>query len=304
MEKIMLNGYKNQPFPVYQFEVVNPKAILILVHGVAECAQRYEYVANYLNTHQINVYVADHIAHGPDTKQESLGHWEKGDFDGCLKNVHTIYETMKKKYSNLPFYLLGHSMGSFMVQKYEYLYPKNFEGTILTGCAKADFVFHFGRVFSSFVALFNKKDKRIPLIDNIAFGNFNKKFKPNKTNCDWLCKDEKICQWYQDTPYTGFVGTAGFYKEFYKNVSKIPNKKFKHLLNEDYPLLLLGGKEDMVSNRGKRFLKLVKYYQKQTKDLTYHLLDNIRHELFNEPEKDEILKILSDWLNEKIKRYE
>ncbi len=60
----------------------------------------------------------------------------------------------------------------------------------------------------------------------------------------------------------------------------------------------------MVSNRGKRFLKLVKYYQKQTKDLTYHLLDNIRHELFNEPEKDEILKILSDWLNEKIKRYE
>jgi len=52
MEKIMLNGYKNQPFPVYQFEVVNPKAILILVHGVAECAQRYEYVANYLNTHQ------------------------------------------------------------------------------------------------------------------------------------------------------------------------------------------------------------------------------------------------------------
>lgn len=304
MEKIMLNGYKNQSFPVYQFEVENPKAILILVHGVAECAQRYEYVANYLNKHHINVYVADHIAHGPDTKQELLGHWEKGDFDGCLKNVHTIYETMKKKFFNLPFYLLGHSMGSFMVQKYEYLYPKNFEGTILTGCAKADFVFRFGRVFSSLVALFNKKDKRIPLIDNIAFGNFNKKFKPNKTNCDWLCKDEKICQWYQDTPYTGFVATAGFYKEFYKNVSKIPNKKFKHLFDENYPLLLLGGKDDMVSNRGKRFLKLVKYYQKQTNDLTYHLFDNIRHELFNEPEKDDILKILTDWLNEKNKYYE
>ena len=216
MEKIFLEGYQNKLFPVYCYEVEQPQSVVIIIHGVAECATRYHDLAMFLNQANINVYLADHIAHGADVEHLALGHWEKGDFNGCIANVHTIYLQTRKKFPTLPFFLLGHSMGSFMAQKYEYLYPKNFQGIVLTGCAKADSLFKFGNFVASFISLFCKKNKRISFIDRLSFGSFNKKFAPNQTNCDWLCKDETICKWYQDTPYVGFIGTAGFYKEFYK----------------------------------------------------------------------------------------
>lgn len=77
----------------------------------------------FLNQANINVYLADHIAHGPDVEQLALGHWEKGDFNGCIANVHTTYLQTRKKFPTLPFFLLGHSMGS--------LWPKNTNTSIL-----------------------------------------------------------------------------------------------------------------------------------------------------------------------------
>ena len=300
MEKIILEGYQNQSFFVESYEINQPKAVVILVHGVAECASRYQHVATILNQAGMNVYIADHIGHGQNVETSALGHWEKGDFDGCVFNVHVLYQQKRKVFPTLPFFLLGHSMGSFMAQKYQYLYPNQFQGIILTGCAKADALFKFGHFFASLMAMLHKKTTRMPIIDRLSFGAFNKKFRPNQTNCDWLCKDKEICQWYQDTPYVGFVGTAGFYQEFYKNVSKIPNRKYKHVIDQDQPLLLLGGKEDMVSNRGKKLKKLARFYQKQSNQVQFYLFDHLRHEIFNEPEKQEVFDILIPWMEEHL----
>ncbi len=298
MEKVMYNGYKNVEFPVYKYEVENPKAIVIIAHGVAENATRYEYVAKYLNDNNVSVYALDHIGHGPDLDEQKLGHWVKGDFDGCLYNIYLINKELRTKHPKTSMFLLGHSMGSFMAQKYQLLYPNTFQGMILSGPAKADLLFKMGSFVASFIYMFSKKTKRIKTMDKLAFGSFDKQFKPNKTTCDWLCKDEEICKWYQDTPYTGFIGTASFYKEFYRNISKIPSRKYKRIYDKDYPLLFLGGKDDMVSARGKKFKKLVKFYKKQSNKVSSYLFENLRHEVFNEIEKDEVLKILSDWIGE------
>ena len=63
-------------------------------------------------------------------------------------------------------------------------------------------------------------------------------------------------------------------------------------------MLLLGGKEDMVSNRGKKFMKLVSFYQKQSNQVQFELYDSLRHEIFNEPEKQQVYVRLLSWIKE------
>ena len=289
-------GYKEQEFTFLSHEINNPRGIIIIAYGVAESAERYNYLASQLNLDNYNVYVINHINHGPYCNSNLLGHWEKHDFDGCLFNINVLYKKLKSQFRHLNFILLGHSMGSFMAQKYFLLYPNDFNGLILSGCAKSDFIFKFGALFSSFLAIFNNKHKRMPIINNLSFASFNKKFKPNKTSCDWLCKDEDICKHYESTKHIGFIATSGFYKEFYTSIAKIPNKAYKKLFSKDFPILLIGGKEDMVSNRGKKLIKLYEFYAKQSNDISYKLFDDDRHEIFNETDKDMVIDYVKTWL--------
>ena len=87
-----------------------------------------------------------------------------------------------------------------------------------------------------------------------------------------------------------------FYKEFYTSIAKIPNKAYKKLFSKDFPILLIGGKEDMVSNRGKKLIKLYEFYAKQSNDISYKLFDNDRHEIFNETDKDMVIDYVKTWL--------
>ena len=298
MDKIVLKGYKDRDFSFYAFEIEGPDYIMCVAHGVAEDALRYTYFAQKLNEAGYSVYVINHIAHGQDYKVEELGHWEKGDFDGCIENIHVMSEYAKSLHPNAKPILFGHSMGSFIVQKYELLYPHEFKAHILCGCAYADALYKLGKMMSATVRLFKKGTARSPFMNNIAFGPFNKKFKPNKTSVDWLSANEENCIKYEQDPYCGFVCTSSFYKEFYKNVSAVPNKKYNHLYAKDYPILLIGGANDMVSNMGKRLTKLEKYYAKQSDNVKAILYPNDRHEILNEDDKDQVILDIINFVKE------
>ncbi|MBQ9899535.1 MAG: alpha/beta fold hydrolase [Acholeplasmatales bacterium] len=295
MKKVKLIGYKDQPFYYYSYEVDKADKMMIIAHGVAEDARRYDYFARKLNEEGFNVYVISHIAHGEDCNLDDLGVWHKGDFDGCLMNINYLYkDVIEKNIDNLKI-LFGHSMGSFMVQKYQLMYKNNFDKLILCGCAMPNFKYKLGRFVISFINIF-KSNKRVPGFEKMSFGSFNKKFE-NETSVDWLSKNKDNRQYYIDSPYCGFVCTAGFYKEFYKNVSKIPNGKYKKLYSKDYPILLIGGSMDMVSECSKLLIKLANFYKKQSDKVTYKIYEGDRHEILNEDDKDLIIKDIIDFVN-------
>lgn len=291
-----LNKKNNKAFSYYAYEVENSKMNLILAHGLAEDAIRYEYFAKRLNEEGINVYLINHIAHGADYSNLELGHWVKGDFDNCLSNINALTTIAKVDHPAIPCVLMGHSMGSFMVQKYELLYPNRFNGHILMGCAKADSLFKLGNFASHFFALFTKPNKRLKIMDTLAFGSFNKAFKPNKTDFDWLSKNVDNCINYDNMRTCGYICTSSFYKEFYSNVSKIPNKKYVNLFSKHYPILLVGGSDDMVSNRGKKLIALKDFYSLQSTNVTYKLYENDRHEILNEDDRDQVINDILAWL--------
>lgn len=291
-----INKLDNRAYSYYSYEVENPVMNLIVAHGLAEDAIRYEYFAKKLNEEKINVYVINHIAHGEDYTNTELGHWVEGDFDNCLSNINDLTDLVKSTHPHLPCVLMGHSMGSFMVQKFELLYPKRFNGHILMGCAKADALFKLGNFAAKFFALFAKPKKRLKIMNTLAFGSFNKAFKPNKTDFDWLSKNVENCITYDNMRTCGYICTVSFYKEFYKNVSQIPNKKYDNLFSKNYPILLVGGSMDMVSNKGKKLLDLKDYYSHQSNNVSYKLYEDDRHEILNEDDKDLVIKDIIDWL--------
>lgn len=296
MEKIKLIGYNDKPFYYYSYEVSDANKMMIIAHGVAEDARRYDYFARKLNESGFNVYVISHIAHGEDCNIDDLGIWHKGDFDGCIININHLYEHVKEKNKDNLKVLFGHSMGSFIVQKYELMFRHNFDKLILCGCAKPDFKYKLGKFVISFIKLFSKENNRAPKFEKISFGSFNKKFE-RETSVDWLSKNKENRLAYVESPYCGFVCTVGFYKEFYSNVSKIPNKKYKSLYSKDYPILLIGGSLDMVSNCSKLLIKLADYYKKQSNNVTYKIYEGDRHEILNEDDKDIVIKDIIDFVN-------
>lgn len=297
MEKIKISGYKDKPFSFYSYEVENANKMMIIAHGVAEDAKRYDYFAKKLNEVGFNVYVINHIAHGEDVALDDLGHWEKGDFDGCIININFLYKYVYEKNKDNLKILFGHSMGSFVVQKYELMFKNNFDKLILCGCAKPNYKYKLGKFVIGIIRLFNKGNKRVPKFEKMSFGAFNKQFKPNETTVDWLSKDMDNRKYYLDSPYCGFVCTASFYKEFYTNVSKIPNSKYKNLFKKDYPILLIGGSDDMVSSKSKLLVNLFNYYKKQSDKVEYKIYEGDRHEILNEADKDVVIKDIIDFVN-------
>ena len=291
-----INQENNKAYSYYAFEVEQPIMNLIVAHGLAEDAIRYEYFAKELNKENINVYVINHIAHGSDYTNLELGHWEEGDFDRCLSNINALTIIAKNDNPNIPCILMGHSMGSFMVQKYELLYPNRFNGHILMGAAKADSLFKLGYYASLFFGFFSKPKKRLKIMNTLAFGSFNKAFKPNKTDFDWLSKNVDNCIAYDQMRTCGFICTSSFYKEFYKNVSQIPNKQYDHLFSKHYPILLVGGSEDMVSNKGKKLIELTNYYSLQSDKVTQIIYNGDRHEILNEDDRDIVIKDIIEWM--------
>ena len=291
-----INKDNNKAYSYYAYEVESPIMNVIVAHGLAEDAIRYEYFAQKLNEDNINVYLINHIAHGADYTNTELGHWEEGDFDKCLSNINDLAILVKHSNPNIPCVLMGHSMGSFMVQKYELLYPNRFNGHILMGAAKADSLFKLGYIASKFFAFFSKPKKRLKIMDTLAFGSFNKAFKPNKTDFDWLSKNVDNCIAYDHMRTCGFICTASFYKEFYKNVSQIPNKEYDSLFSKNYPILLVGGSEDMVSNRGKKLKELSNYYSLQSNNVTTIIYEGDRHEILNEDDRDNVIEDIKEWL--------
>ena len=114
MEKILLKSVTGKDLQVYVWPVDAPKAVVQLVHGMAEHMGRYDRLAQALNQAGYAVVGHDHLGHGPIAKKEELGYFgPKDGWDSLIRDMHGVTEYAKGRFPSLPFALLGHSMGSF-----------------------------------------------------------------------------------------------------------------------------------------------------------------------------------------------
>lgn len=284
-------------------EVENPKGIVQIVHGMTEYALRYDYFAKKLCENGYIVYAHDQRGHGETSpKDEERGYIADNEgFDILVENVKEITDIAKKENSNLPIILFGHSMGSFVSQRYIELYGNGIDGVILSGTnGKPDSITKLGILISKIEIMLKGRKAKSKLMDKLSFGDFNSNFKPTRTDYDWLCSVDEEVDKYIESPMCGFICSTSFYYDLIRGLWKINKKENLNNIPKNLPIYIFAGDKDPVGKFGKGIVKLYDTYKSiGIYDLNYKLYSNGRHEMLNENNKDEVIKDLLDWINNK-----
>jgi len=288
-----------------------PKAVVHIVHGMAEHAFRYRRLAEKLTAAGIEVWAADQRGHGKTAdlkvnqpgKGGLLGHCADGyGFAFVTKDIHSLNREICKNRPNIPVFLLGHSWGSFIAQSYieEYSGDLNINGCILSGTkGPGDIMVKTGAPFLTFFAAIRGQRKTSRVIRAIADGAYNKSFKPNRTEFDWLSRDEAEVDKFVVDPLCGFICSSGFYRDLTKLLNQIHSGESMAKISRLLPVYVFCGSADPVGDMGKSPTVLVNEYRNLgIKDLEFVLYPGARHELLNETNRDEVMDNLLSWINQ------
>lgn len=261
--------------------------ILVIAHGMAEYCERYAPLADWLTESNIAVVALNHRGHGMDCKDEDLGFysdirgWQK-----VLDDLHQAIQFARKELPNVPVSLLGHSMGSFISQAYIQQYGDGISNLILTSTNRIDRPLVLAaRTLARSISMLKGPRSTSKLIDFLSFGSFNNKFKPNRTEYDWLSRDTEHVDAYVNDPYCGFSCTTQMWADFLGGMLSIDYSEWPEGLN----VHLLSGTADPVGEMGKGISKAAEQMKKAGRQLgTFKLYDGARHELVNETNAMEV----------------
>ncbi|MEG0856379.1 MAG: alpha/beta hydrolase [Terrisporobacter sp.] len=306
-KEFYFKGQEELDIHVYKWydENIAAKAVVQIAHGMSETAIRYEEFAKKLTENGYMVYINDHRGHGKTAKIiDNVGYLAQKDGFTCLvEDMNTLTNIIKDENEDLPIYLFGHSMGSFASQRYIMEYGNNLGGLILSGSnGKHGVILKAAEFLSNREIKKNGRKHRSKFLDNLIFGGNNKQFKSSKTDFDWLSRDEKEVQKYIDDPFCGVLFTCGFFYDFIKGLQEVENQENLKKVSKDLPIYIMSGDKDPVGKNGKGVLNLSDRYRRLgVKDVTCKLYDDGRHEMLNEINKEEVMKDIISWLNDKEK---
>lgn len=289
--------------PVYEWQPDGkPDCVLLISHGMAEYAERYAAIASFFVKHNIAVYAYDQRGHGKAVADiYKQGIVAAGWFYQQVEDIKLAIEHLRKIHPHIKIFLLGHSMGSFICQRYFQLHGNTIDGLILSATnGKQDPLMGAGIIIAWLqMKLFGSRYKS-NLIDKLSFAKFNAAFKPNRTTNDWLSRSTEEVDKYVADPKCGFVCSAMFYFYFFCGIRDAFNKKNITNIPQHIPVYAFAGDKDPVGLAGKGFLQLIKNWKMAgLKDISYNLYKDGRHEMLNEINKEEVINNIIYW----IKKY-
>jgi alpha-beta hydrolase superfamily lysophospholipase len=277
-----------------------PVAVLQIAHGMQEHAVRYDHFAKWLNKHRIAVYAEDHIGHGASIKSmDEISHFpRKNDWHRSVDILHNLTLRIKAEQPGIPVFLLGHSMGSVLTQTYMMRYGQEAEGYILSGAIRQPvYMARIGRLIAKSLKTISGPTDRSRLIISLGYGQYNRKFKPNRTGADWLCRNNSTVDDYIASPLCGVPLTNMFYQNFFYGLNYIARHKNLEQIPAGKPVFIIAGQDDPAGFFGKAPLKikqlLTKYAQAR---IDLKLYPRMRHEILNEDNREEVYRDVLGWI--------
>ncbi len=282
-------------------ETPDYKGILQISHGMVEYIERYEDFAKYMNRQGYLVVGHDHLGHGESVRTpEDWGFFttEKNGSNVLVEDMHRLRAMTQEQYPDLPYFMLGHSMGSFLLRKYLCIHNDRLRGAIIMGTGyQPDILLKFGKGMCGFLAKFRGWRYRSKLMQKLVLGGNDNKFRGENLTNSWLTKDVEIVKAYSRSPKCTFRFTLnGFYNLldtiYYdnqpENLARMPKK---------LPLFFVSGQDDPVGGFGKGVVRVYNTYEALgLLDITWKLYETDRHEILNELDRQQVYEDIYHWI--------
>lgn len=277
-----------------------PRGVVQLVHGMAEHIGRYDALGQALAQAGYLAVGHTHLGHGPRAELPGFFGDEQG-WEHLLADVHRLRLEMERAYPGVPYYLLGHSMGSFLVRCYVKDHGAGLRGAILSGTG------WFGAPalkaalgLTGLLCALGQARKPALLVDRLAFGASNRPFAPNRTPFDWLSRDDGEVDAYIADPCCGFPFTARGYQDMFRGLDSLRDLPSLGRIPKELPFLLLSGDQDPVGAMGAGVARVADALrQAGVREVEVRLFPGGRHEMFHETNAADAFDALIAWLGKR-----
>ena len=279
-----------------------PIGVLQIAHGMCEHKERYIPFMEAMTKKGWICVIHDHRGHGESVKtQEDLGYFYDKSGTYVVEDVHQVTYLMKKRFPNLPYVLFGHSMGSLIVRAYTKKYDYELDALVVCGSPSKNALVNVALLLTSLIARFKGDHYRSPLIQKLAFGSFAKRFSQEKSENCWICSDGEVVRQYDNDPKCGFIFTANGFLSLWNVLKKVYDEDGWIMLKPKLPILFIAGAQDPCIVNAQKFHKAYSFMRKVGySTVQSKLYPNLRHEILNEPIKEEIYADIDAFLKEQL----
>ncbi len=281
------------------------RAVLQIAHGVAEYVDRYDGFARFLTQHGIAVVGNDHLGHGKSVADDSELGWfgDEGGWMTVADDIKRLRDLTGEKHPGKPYFLLGHSMGSFLTRSFIIRYPDALDGVILSGTGQQSAAACFaGSLLAGREIRRNGSKYRSETLQKLAFGSYLKKIENPSGPNDWISRDAELIRRYSEDALCGYTVSAALMRDMMFGLDFIRKPANLAKMKKTMPVLFFSGTDDPVGGWSKGVRRVVaSFIRAGMKDVTLRLYDGGRHEMLNETNKQEVYDDVLAWLDEKIK---
>ena len=274
--------------------------VVQIAHGVAEYGGRYAPFARYLCAHGYVVVANDHLGHGLSVIDGAPMVY-LGETDGWQHVVDDMEELRRRTarvFPGKPYFLFGHSMGSFLSRTHLIRYPGCLDGCILCGTGhQSPALIAGGKLIADReIRRLGRKAFSVKA-DKLAFGAYNQRFQPTRTRFDWISANEANVDAYIADPLCGGDTTLGLFRDMLDGLGVITKQANINKMDKKLPVLFIAGDQDPVGDMGKGVEKAFHCFQKaRLRDVSLKLYHGLRHEILNETGRQYVYRDVLDWL--------
>lgn len=273
----------------------NIKAIVVILHGMSEHKERYNYFLEKLANKQYLPVIYDHRGHGKSLKNsKDLGYFYSDNADTLSEDAKIVINYFQEKYPHIPVILFAHSMGTLIARNFISTNDDAISKLILCGPPTKNGLVGVGLSLAKLANTLGNPRKANKFLNKLTFSSFNRGYQsPN----EWLSKSKENVKNYNNDPLCGFTFTTNGFLNLYTLQKNAFIKRRYQVKNPDLPIFLMAGTDDPVIKNSRKFQELVAFLN----DLSYNntefkLYQDLRHELLQEDIKDTIIQDILEFM--------
>lgn len=274
------------------------RAVLQIVHGMVEHIERYDEFAAYLAERGVLVVGHSHLGHGKSAKcADDLGYFAEPDGNACvIGDIHELRKMTREQYPGVPYFILGHSMGSFLTRQYLGLHAEGLAGAVIMGTADMPPAVPKGaKVVCGIIAKAKGWRHRSELVHGMVTGGFYKQM-----GMGWLSKNEADWEIRKQDPFCNFNFTLNAYYSMFQGLEHTNSREHAGLVPKGIPIHFCAGSEDPVGGSGKGVETVYRRYLRHGAKVTMKLYEGDRHEILHEHDRAVVFEELYQFIRKEI----